>query len=1360
MPDGFPLAPAQDLLLTGQLLSGDAPIYNMAWRIDIETEIDPDRFLQAVEKVAGEHEAMRLTFGGIDAARFQNTEATTAFSDFADVCGLEDPEAELSASIAPLVEAPFDLSECAWRSRLFRLAPRKFAWVFCHHHLAADASAGRALFRAVAAAYAGATSQRATQYSDRIARLTDVPEKARAYWTDLAASTGGKTPPYAKARNRFDPSSDLVVLPFGTERVAALNALAHTDGFRSFGAGLTRFAILATIHASWLARVTGDEKVCFGAPAHLRTSPEDQSAIGLFVETFPLSVEVSADESFRDLHRRIMGEVMIWLRHAVAGASTPESSGSFHSVLNYLPLEFGDFDGAAVKVRLLHSGAHDPGHDLQLSVCEFAGSDGPIDLHFRLNRTVFGDAFGPQAVKHWLVMADAMFIDPDSRIAHVALGGHELAGRPQAPSETVLVRFAQQVANNPEATAIEDAERSLTYQDFDRLISAFAAGCVAAGVSTGDPVLVWKKRSIETVAAIWGVLRAGGVFVPFPANTPEHRLRNIARNNGLRFAITDEPETGSAAIGLTGITPTDGAPPVHAVSRSDPAYIIFTSGSTGTPKGVEVDHGGLAHYAAWAAREHPGSYALHSSLGFDLTITSLFVPLISGERLRVYPESGERDLAVLNVFSDDAVDVVKLTPAHLSLVLENTSRVERINTLILGGEALETRLAARAANLSTTGMTIANEYGPTEAVVGAMLHRFDPDTDRAATVSIGSPADGTTIAVLDKGLNPLPFGIAGEIHIGGRLAKGYHRDPELTAARFVTIQGKRYYRTSDLARIEQDGSVTFLGRSDDQLSVRGVRVEPAEIASVLADLPGVTRAHIGMFRASARFDSEAPSCVKCGLSEQAPGGEQDAEGVCQTCRKFDAYRARADIYFRKPDELRQIVNGLRTRRTGRFDLVMLLSGGKDSTYALHRLHELTPDILCLTLDNGFLSEEAKANIRNVAHDLGLEHRFMTTPAMNAIFRDSLSRNSNVCQGCFKTIYTLSLGVARDEGVPAIATGLSRGQFFETRLTPELFADGSLTRRDLDDMVLAARKNYHQIADAVTTHLDTGFLEDSTVLDQVQFIDVFRYIDAPVAEIYRTLRAKGWKRPSDTGRSTNCRINDLGIFVHTRREGYHNYAVPYAWDVRMGVKTREEAAAELRDELDAARMAGLMDEIGLDTSALAPEASGELAAWYEGSADPQAVRAALKDKLPPELLPSRIVSVDALPLSSNGKIDASLLPNPRLVRKQIDQFVPPAPGTEETLARIIADEIRVARVGATESYFELGGDSLSAIRIALRATGMGCRISAADIFRYQTVRAIAHAIDGRDDEASVPADDEPLIDFDMKDLSAIEQALRQ
>lgn len=1358
MHNGFPLSPSQDLILTGQLVSGDAPIYNMAWRIEIEAEIDPDRFLDAVEQVVREHDAMRLTFRELDGHRFQQADGKTAFSDFVDVSSTDDPESEIAASIARIVEEPFDVSKCAWRSCLFHLGPRWFVWIVCHHHLVADATAGKALFRSVAAAYAGASAVKTTQYRDWVARLAEEPANARKYWSELVGTLEGRAPPYALARDRFDPASDLVTLPLGAQRVTALNGLAKTDGFRSFGAGLSRFAILATIHAAWLSRVSGDGQVCFGAPAHLRTSEEDSAAIGLFVETFPLSVEVLAEDSFRDLHRRVLSQTMTWLRYAVAGASTPESAGSFHSVLNYLPLDFGDFAGAPVDVKLLHSGAHDPGHDLQLSICEFAGSDGPIDLHFRLNRAVFGETLREAATHHWVSIADAMFDDPDRCIAHVALGGHELAGLPEVPSRTVLACFADQVAARPDAIAVEDSERSLTFLEFDKLVSAYAAGCAATGVSAGDAVVVWKARSIETLAAIWGVLRAGAVFVPFPANAPASRIRDVTRSNSIRFAITDDPDAGRNEIDLTEVVPVEAEIATTPAARTNPAYIIFTSGSTGTPKGVEVDHGGLANYAAWAAREHPGSYAFHSSIGFDLTITSIFSPLINGERIRVYPETGESDLAVLDVFRDDAVDVVKLTPAHLSLVLENTKRVERISTLVLGGEALETRLAAKASKLSADGVIIANEYGPTEAVVGAMLHRFDPDTDRAATVSIGRPADGMTIAVLDKGLNPLPVGIVGEIYISGRLARGYHRDPELTAARFVEIRGRRYYRTGDLARIEQDGSVTFLGRADDQMSVGGVRVEPAEIAAAITDLPGVVRAHVGMVRSIPDFDVDAPSCVRCSLSEQAPGGARDSEGVCQTCRRFDVYRARADIYFREPDDLRQIVRGLGARRTGKYDIVMMLSGGKDSTYALHRLHELTQEILCVTLDNGFLSDEAKRNIRNVASDLGLDHRFMTTPAMNAIFRDSLTRSSNVCQGCFKTIYTLALDVAREEGVPAIATGLSRGQFFETRLTPELFSDDSLTREDLDEMVLAARKNYHQVADAVTSHLETDFLNDTKLLDDVQFIDVFRYIDAPVAEIYRTLDAKGWKRPGDTGRSTNCRINDLGIFVHTKREGYHNYSVPYAWDVRLGVKTREEAVAELRDELASERMAELMDEIGFDPSILATDALEELVAWFEGSADPQEVRTALKGKLPPEFLPSRIMSVPEMPLSSNGKIDANRLPDPRLVQRESEHFVPPAPGTEEILARIMAEEIRVARVGATESYFEIGGDSLNAIRIALRAGERGLQISAVDIFRFQTVRAIANAIEDRQDDVDLQEDDEPLIELEIQDFSAIEQAL--
>jgi amino acid adenylation domain-containing protein len=946
-----------------------------------------------------------------------------------------------------------------------------------------------------------------------------------------------------------------------------------------------------------------------------------------------------------------------------------------------------------------------------------------------------------------------MLEDPASLIAHCPLGGTHLHGSHAPPETLVLRRLDEAVAASPDAVALEQNGQALTYAEFDALVDAYAAGCVDQGVQPGDLVIVWQKRSIETVAAIWGILRAGACFVPFPANAPPGRIRSIAERHGIRFAMSDEP----GLSGLTCIKRGASKPQRLDISPGDLAYVIFTSGSTGEPKGVEVDHAGLASYAGWAAREHPGDYALHSSIGFDLTITSLFVPLIGGHRLKVYPETGETDLAILDVFREDAVDVVKLTPAHLNLVIAETNRISRIHTLILGGEALMTDLAERASGLHPSGLTIANEYGPTEAVVGAMLHRFDKDADTSATVSIGRPADGVTIAVLDKGGNPTPAGVTGEIHIAGRLARGYHQRADLTQERFVEIDGKRYYRTGDLARVEPDKRVTFLGRDGDQLSIQGVRIEPEEVAVEILKVSGVSAVHVGVLQAPPLYEPASSGCVRCGLSVQAPGGSQTADGICQTCLQYDEIRDRAAVYFKTPKALHDEIQNMRARRTGNYDVIMLLSGGKDSTYALYRLAEMTGDILCLTLDNGFLSDEAKANIRAVAEDLNLDHRFMDTKAMNEIFLDSISRFSNVCQGCFKTIYSLALKVARQEGIPAIATGLSRGQFFETRLTPELFQSGPVTAEALDKMVEEARRSYHRAKDAVALNLGFPDEDDPQIFEEITFLDIYRYIDVPVSEIYRTLSARGWKRPRDTGRSTNCRINDLGIFVHTAREGYHNYAVPYAWDVRLGAKTREEAMAELQDEIDPKGIEALMDEVGLDPDARADGSKDQLVAWYAGSVDPQTVRGALRGRLAPEYMPDRLVQIPSLPLTANGKIDPSRLPNPRRYQRLQDRYEPPLPGAEELLAGIIARELKIPKVGAKEAYHELGGDSLSAIRIAAQATQQGLVISAADIFRHQTVQAIAAEAEDKKIPA-VPADPEKLLTLDASALSAIQRAL--
>jgi hypothetical protein len=508
-----------------------------------------------------------------------------------------------------------------------------------------------------------------------------------------------------------------------------------------------------------------------------------------------------------------------------------------------------------------------------------------------------------------------------------------------------------------------------------------------------------------------------------------------------------------------------------------------------------------------------------------------------------------------------------------------------------------------------------------------------------------------------------------------------------------------------------------------------VRIEPAEVEAALTAIPGIGAAVVGTVSTGrTRPQAEPRRCIRCGLGDDHPGVSIDADGVCSVCRRFEGYRDRAGVYFETPEALVSLVRDAAARRTGRFDVIMLLSGGKDSSYALYRLAEITPRILALTLDNGYISDGAKANIRRVTADLGVEHRFIGTPAMDAVFLDSLKRHSNVCNGCFKVLYTLSMEIAVAEGVPAIVTGLSRGQFFETRLTPDLFEGEGTPAAEIDRLVQEARRAYHRVPDATTLLVDAPAVASGEALDRVTFIDIYRYLDVPLSEVYRLLAERAaWLRPDDTGRSTNCLINDVGIFVHKRREGFHNYALPYSWDVRMGHKTRDAALDELDDAIDPRKVQAILDRLGWDEPLDRPSQTPKLVAWFtaDGPVDVAALRRALAQQLPAAMVPAHLVQVEAIPLTANGKADIAALPAPRTDRPPVETaFDAPSTATERAIAAVWSDVLGVARIGALDNFYDLGGDSIAAIRIAADARRRGLSMVATDLFEHQTVRALA------------------------------------
>jgi tyrocidine synthetase-3 len=283
------------------------------------------------------------------------------------------------------------------------------------------------------------------------------------------------------------------------------------------------------------------------------------------------------------------------------------------------------------------------------------------------------------------------------------------------------------------------------------------------------------------------------------------------------------------------------------VSPDSLAYVIYTSGSTGEPKGVGISHRSLVNYACWATdvylKNETHAFALYSSLAFDLTVTSIYVPLITGNTVAVFHREAKEAL-LEEIVADDQIGICKLTPSHLTLVRNRDNRQSRIKRFIVGGEAFGTELARDIHESFGSGLEIFNEYGPTEATVGCMIYQYDAINDTRANVPIGKPAANVSLYLLDRWLAPVPSNVTGELFIAGPgLAQGYLNRPSLTAERFVPnpfADGQRMYRTGDLCRRLPGGDLEYLGREDEQVKFRGYRVELNEIRFALMKHPQVS----------------------------------------------------------------------------------------------------------------------------------------------------------------------------------------------------------------------------------------------------------------------------------------------------------------------------------------------------------------------------------------------------------------------------------------------------------------------------------------------------------------------------------------
>jgi amino acid adenylation domain-containing protein len=654
---------------------------------------------------------------------------------------------------------------------------------------------------------------------------------------------------------------------------AALRALGRRQG-------VTVFMGLLAAFQSLLGRYLDRADVVVGSPVAGRTRPELAPLIGFFVNTLVMRADLGGDPSFTALLGRVRQVALGAFAHQelpfekLVEALQPERSLSYTPLFQIL-LVLQDTSGRPLVLPGLEVSPVDV--DTQVAIFDLTLSlevepEGLVAVA-QYSTDLFDPATIARLLGHYETLLAAAAAAPETALAalpllapperHQLVREHGAGAAPPATRSSALAWFEAQAAAAPEATALAWAGGALSYGELDRCAERWAQALRLAGVGPEVTVGVMVERGPRQIEVVLGILRSGGAYVPVDPAYPAARVRYMLQDARAKVIVGGGPgrsplpplvTAGSAAAALGAA-----AVPARQPSRENLAYVIYTSGSTGWPKGVAMTHGALANLVAWQLGQSPPGSAARTlqlaSLSFDVSFQEIFSTLAAGGTLVLTTEEIRRDPVALLRWLD-AQRVTRLFVPFVALhqLAETATRrgplPGALREIVTAGEALQATEPIRQLLARLPGCTLQNQYGPSESHV-VTAYRLGADAAAwPALPPIGRPIAGVSIHLLDRGLTPVPLGVPGELHIGGvALARGYLGRPELTAERFVPdpfsgARGARLYRTGDLARRQPAGDIQFLGRADDQLKLRGFRIEPGEVEAALDGLPGVAGAAV------------------------------------------------------------------------------------------------------------------------------------------------------------------------------------------------------------------------------------------------------------------------------------------------------------------------------------------------------------------------------------------------------------------------------------------------------------------------------------------------------------------------------------
>lgn len=926
----FPLSCAQRGLWISHRLFPNSPAYNIMFAARLLTDFEIGGLERALGALAERHPLLKAAFRENEQGPCQQIlPERKPILVVRDATGWSEPE--LLAEIEKEADRPFNLEhDSALRVQLFLCSNNQKVLLLVAHHIAVDFWSLDLLAEELTLLY-----QKELGRKPNLPPLPAAGYQAFVDWQRnfLAGASGqsdrdfwmrtlgGELPQLSLPLDKPRPplqtfEGKFIKAEIPSDQVSRLRGICRKEK-------ATLFTLLLSAYQVLLSKYTGQQEILVGSPMAGRSRPEFERVVGCFVNPVVLRGFPESQKAFREFLAENRETVLQAIEHQDFPFSNLLESLGAHRDPSRTPLYQASFvwdrprlyrppSQGDLALEPILSGQRGAPFEITLTVYEARDS---VGLSFQYNSSLFTHEAIQRFASHFLVLLSGIADEPQKALSALSILKEEereallisCNDTRQAYPRDLCVHqaIAEQVRQTPQAIAIVSGGKQITYQELDQAARRMAQQLLQHGIGPGDVVGIYIRRSPEMVMALLGVLKAGAAYVPLDPDTPPERIRFMIEDTALRVILTHSdlagflPQTRAEILAVDSLLPDTangtGADPDSGEVRSENlAYVIYTSGSTGKPKGVMLSHRALMNYLSWAIREYrlePGGKTLvHTPIRFDLTVTSLFAPLMTGGTLVLVPEENGFEALREALCTHRDLSFLKLTPAHLKvlqLALKPSELHGLARVLVIGGEALYAHHVQPWREHAPETRLI-NEYGPTEAAVGCCTFEVPMHGPTPENIPIGKPISNTSLYVLDRDMNPVPVGVVGDLFIGGEsLACGYLNRPDLTAETFIEDpfskeRTSRLYKTGDLARYLPDGNLEYLGRSDHQVKIRGFRIELEEIEVSLVNLMGIREAlvvaqeladgekRLVAYVTTSAEDSPNASGIRAGLREVLP----------------------------------------------------------------------------------------------------------------------------------------------------------------------------------------------------------------------------------------------------------------------------------------------------------------------------------------------------------------------------------------------------------------------------------------------------------------------------------------------------------